>query len=93
MSFGNPQKCITTNSAVLAGAVYVFVRSGDTWAQQAYLKARNADAGDRFGDAVSLSADGSTLAIGAFGEASVASSVGGDQNDNSADNAGAAYLF
>ena len=52
------------DSAPGAGAVYVFVRSGDTWIQQAYLKAPSIDADDNFG-VVSLSRDGSTLAIGA----------------------------
>jgi hypothetical protein len=32
-----------------AGAAYVFVRSGTTWSQQAYLKASNAEASDYFG--------------------------------------------
>jgi hypothetical protein len=31
-----------------AGAAYVFVRSGTTWSQQAYLKASNAEASDHF---------------------------------------------
>ena len=33
--------------------------------QVLYIKATNADPGDLFGDAVALSADGSTIAIGA----------------------------
>jgi hypothetical protein len=49
-----------------AGAVYVFVREGDEWQQQAYLKAPNAGAGDAFGHSVAL--DGNTLAVGAPGE-------------------------
>src|SRR4029453_14805569 len=32
-----------------AGAVYVFVRSGGRWTQQAYIKASNAQTSDRFG--------------------------------------------
>ena len=31
------------NSALWAGAAYVFVRSGGVWSQQAYLKASNTD--------------------------------------------------
>ena len=42
------------NSATNAGAAYVFVRSGTTWTQQAYLKASNTDAGDEFGAAVTI---------------------------------------
>jgi trimeric autotransporter adhesin len=40
-----------------SGAAYVFVRSGDTWSQQAYLKASNTEAGDQFGRSVAVSAD------------------------------------
>ena len=81
------------NSAELAGAVYVFRRSGATWTQEAYLKASNTDADDLFGCSVALSADGSALAVGACGEASAATGVGGDQADNTAPSAGAVYMF
>ena len=37
------------DSAPEAGAVYVFVRNGSSWAQQAYIKASNPGAGDHFG--------------------------------------------
>jgi hypothetical protein len=81
------------NSAESAGAVYVFVRTGTRWAQQAYVKASNADAGDQFGWSVALNHDGSTLAVGAQSEASGAAGVNGNQADNGAADAGAAYLF
>src|SRR5437764_1205014 len=76
-----------------AGAVYVFTRSGTTWAQQAYIKASNAELGDIFGVSVSLSADGNLLAAGAYGEASSASGIDGSQADNTMSNAGAVYTF
>ncbi|TMQ12317.1 MAG: hypothetical protein E6J91_21060 [Deltaproteobacteria bacterium] len=76
-----------------AGAVYVFVRSGASWAQQAYIKASNTDINDRFGTGLGISADGSTLAVGADGEASAASGIDGNQADNSAPGAGAVYVF
>jgi hypothetical protein len=81
------------NAAGNAGAVYVYTRSGPTWSQQAYIKASNSGAGDFFGDSVALSADGSTLAVGAPGEASAASGIGGNQASNSASGAGAVYVF
>jgi cysteine-rich repeat protein len=81
------------NSMILAGAVYVFTRSGTTWVQQAYLKASNTGARDEFGWSVALSADGSTLAVGARGEDSAATGIGGNQADDSAGNAGAVYVF
>ncbi|TQV65760.1 hypothetical protein FKG94_28130 [Exilibacterium tricleocarpae] len=47
---------------------------------------------DYFGSAVSLSGDGNTLAVGASGEDSEVTSIGGYQGDNSANEAGAVYL-
>ncbi len=79
------------NSASGAGATYVFVRSGTTWGQQAYLKASNTDAGDLFGSSVGVSSD--TVVVGAFFESSNATGVNGDQLNNSAFVSGAAYVF
>ena len=79
------------NSAPEAGAAYVFVRSGTTWSQEAYLKASNTDASDLFGSSVAASFD--TVVVGTFREDSSGSGVGGDQSDNSASDAGAAYVF
>jgi len=81
------------NSALYSGAVYVFTRSGNNWTQQTYVKASNTEANDGFGTSVSLSADGNTLAIGASGESSIATGIGGDQADNSAGGSGAVYLY
>lgn len=81
------------NSADEAGAVYVFTRSGDAWTQQAYIKASNTDAYDRFGWSVSLSADGNALAVGAEREASNATGIGGNQANNFGLNSGAVYAF
>ena len=76
-----------------SGAVYLFTRTGDTWAQKAYVKGTNTDAYDEFGSAPALSKDGKVLAIGARGEGSAAKGVNGDQKDNSAMGAGAVYVF
>ena len=81
------------NSAGSSGAAYIFTRNGNTWAQQAYIKASNTGAGDRFGDSLSLSDDGNTLAVGAWIEQSNASGINGNQADNSADYSGAVYVF
>jgi len=78
------------NSAPDSGAAYVFVRTGTTWSQQAYLKASNADAYDEFGP---VAIAGDTIVIGAPGEASSAIGVNGDQSDKSAPGSGAAYVF
>jgi hypothetical protein len=77
-------------SADDAGAVYVFVRSGSGWTEQAYIKASNAESFDQFGNAVALSADGNTLAVAAYFEGG---SAAGDPGDNSRPQSGAAYVF
>jgi hypothetical protein len=79
------------NGAQFSGAVYVFVRSGTTWTQQAYIKASNTGAFDLFGRRLALS--GETLVVGAPSEASNATAVNGNQADNTAMRAGAAYVF
>ncbi|WP_179959377.1 cadherin-like beta sandwich domain-containing protein [Marinobacter changyiensis] len=82
---GNPN-----DDASEAGAVYVFYRSGGVWSEQAYIKASNADSGDRFGFSVAL--DGDTLVVGAFSEDGDANSTAASPNDN-AQSAGATYVF
>jgi hypothetical protein len=90
----------TSNAASDSGAVYVFRRSAGVWAQEAYLKASNTggsdpirNGGDEFGTSVTLSADGSALAVGAYLEDSAATGVGGDQMSNAASDSGAVYVF
>ena len=85
--FGNE----ADNNAMDSGAAYVFIRAGSTWVQQAYLKASNTDADDRFGYFVGLS--GSTAVVGATNEDSNATGVGGTQSNNSVSNAGAVYIY
>src|SRR6266852_3919945 len=80
-------------SVYSSGAVYVFIRSGEGWSQQAYIKASNPGQGYKFGHVVSLSQDGNTLAVSAYYEASAAKGINGDQNDHSIPQAGAVYVF
>lgn len=80
-----------SNSSRNSGAAYVFVRHGTNWTQQAYLKASNTGANDDFG--VSVAVSGNTVVVGADQEDSNATGVNGDQGNNSASNAGAAYVF
>ena len=86
-----PAAAQNDNSASFSGAAYVFQRSGETWTQQAYLKASNTDAHDLFGSSVALSGD--TLAVGAPAEDSRATGVDSIQADNSVDSSGAVYVF
>jgi ketosteroid isomerase-like protein len=84
------------NSASASGAVYVFKRdaNGD-WIQDAYLKASNAEGSDQFGYSVAIS--GSTIVVGAGGEASnqttITNTDGLASSNNSAYSSGAVYVF
>ena len=70
-----------------SGAAYVFVREGDTWSQQAFLKQSNnflfmtpgglADSQDNFGGSVAVSGD--TIAIAASLEDGGSQGINGDQ--------------
>lgn len=60
---------------------------------RAYFKASNADWGDTFGWDVSLSGDGSTLAVGAPAEESDAAGINQAQDNNQGFGSGAVYLF
>jgi hypothetical protein len=82
------------NSAPKSGAVYVYRRSGAIWAQEAYIKAANAESEDTFGVSVSLSGD--SLAVGADGEDSNQTTITNGATpsaDNSAAMSGAVYVY
>ena len=76
----------TNNAAAGSGAVYVFVRNGESWFQTAYVKASNVGAGDSFGTDVDI-LDNSFL-VGAPGEDSTIDPTSDDLTD-----AGAVYFF
>jgi hypothetical protein len=71
----------------------VFVRSGTTWSQQAYLKPAavgSTQANDRFG--ISVAVAGDTVVVGATGEDSSTTGINSTP-DEGANAAGAAYVF
>jgi len=91
-----------------SGAAYIFENTNSLWTQAALLRASNAGGsymceacaelacptsgeGDGFGVSVAISGD--TVVVGAPGEGSAATGVDGDQSDDSAPAAGAAYVF
>ena len=102
--FGN-RVAVSANGTTLAvgaygeggntGAVYVFIRTGSTWSQQARITAPNGEANDYFGNAVALSADGNTLAIGADGESGNQTGTFATMpaTNNLASNSGAVYVY
>ncbi|TGL53673.1 hypothetical protein EHQ55_00765 [Leptospira meyeri] len=90
----NGEGASSDNSLGLAGAVYVFQRTGSTWSQQAYIKAPNEEASDQFG--ISVAIDGDTIVVGANLEDSNQTTITNGptaSGDNSASNAGAVYVF
>jgi len=83
------------DSAVNAGAVFIFRELAGVWSQDAYLKPLNTGAGDLFGSSLAISSAGDRLAVGALKESSDASGIDIDNNafnDNSPDS-GAVYIF
>ncbi len=66
-------------TALTAGSIYVFTRSGTTWTQQQKIQSSDAAENDRFGKSVSI--DGDTIVVGAHYE------------DDTAANAGSIYVF
>src|SRR5256885_8119 len=72
-----------------SGAVYVFVRDGNTWSQQAFIKSSNPDKEDWFGARLTLSGDGNALAVGAQVEDGGSKGINGDQKNQSAEDTGA----
>jgi hypothetical protein len=93
------QRWLTTRYIVLACNPAGCTRSDEIYPRDlmldsiGYFKASNTDAGDHFGSAIAMSADGSTLAVAAEGEASGSSGVNAGEYDDSAPNAGAVYVF
>ena len=64
-----------------AGAAYIFQWNGTAWYEQQKILASNAEAGDYFGNSVSISSDGNTAIVGA------------NMEDDGGSWAGAAYIF
>jgi trimeric autotransporter adhesin len=84
----------SNNNAVGSGAVYLFERTGATWAQTVYLKSDAPAAikgGDLFGYSVALNANGTALAVGSYDEGSAAGING--PFDNKLGGSGAAFVY
>ena len=88
-SIGENQQDDTLNAS---GAVYVFARAGESWSQQAYLKASNSEGGDLFGFAVDISADGTTLVASSYDEDGGTRVINGP-DDNLRGASGALFVF
>lgn len=77
-----------------AGAVYIFVRDAQgEWSEQAYIKSPVPKPETYFGEHIALSGDGNTLAVASPWEKSDAVGIGGDPDDHSAQQSGAAFVY
>jgi hypothetical protein len=74
-----------------SGAAYLYAKENEDWKLSAYLKAANADTNDMFGASAALS--GETVVVGAIFEASSATGVNGNQENNGSSTAGAVYFL
>ncbi|EGW53566.1 hemagglutinin protein [endosymbiont of Tevnia jerichonana] len=85
----------TNSTASNAGAVFVYERSGASWASKTFVKSSNTDSKDSFGWGMAISGDGGTLAVGAYREDSSATGINPTPGtDATADeNVGAVYLY
>ena len=90
----NGSSASADNSNADSGAVYIYTRSGTTWSQQAYIKAANSGAGDKFGSQICLYGD--TLAVAASSEDSNQTTITNGataSGDNSRSDSGAVYIY
>ncbi len=71
----------------------VIQRSTTALTERAFVKASNTHADLRFGASIALSADGLVMAVGATGDASNATGIGGSTTDTSAPRSGAVAVF
>ena len=83
------------NTSIHSGAAYVFIKRHDSWVQEAYLKASNADAYDYYGHSVAVYGD--ILIVGAYDEDSSAAGInchdGSASDNNDSGQSGAVYVF
>jgi hypothetical protein len=63
VAIGAPNKSVNL-ATPYRGAVYIFVRSGTTWTQQARLVASDGSSYNEFGSSLSISSDGNYLVVG-----------------------------
>ena len=80
----NEYGCVDSNEVSVATGIAAAI---------GYIKASNTGANDYFGVSVALSANGGTLAVGAYSEDSNATGIDGDQSNNAASDSGAIYVY
>jgi hypothetical protein len=71
------------------GAVYVMHREGYTWVRGIRIPQSHPDLGDYYGATLSMSNDGTVLAVGVERDSSAGTGANADPSDNSAPASGA----
>jgi len=89
----SPGSDSSDGSVTDVGGVFVFKRSASTWTEDAYLRDPTGVSSDNFGEKLSLSADGTRLAISNPRDSSSSAGIGGDETDTSMSNAGSVYVY
>ncbi len=92
---GEPGSGVMDNVVASSGAAVVYVRRGGHWIEQAWLKPTDSVTGDSFGYSVSVSADGTVLAVGAPFRVEENAVTEQPESDHSAEllTSGLAYIF
>src|SRR5207244_8125125 len=75
------------------GALYVFVNTNGTWAQQAYIKSSNVRVNDQLGMRLAVSRDGNVLVASSMLQGGGGRGANANQQDFSAEESGAVYVF
>lgn len=88
---GRPLESGAGDNNIRAGAVYLFNHGDSGWEFLQRIVSNNLDIGDAFGSSVYL--DGNQLIVGAPDENGGGIAVDDSEQDNSRENAGAAYIF
>ena len=86
----NSEQAENTAPDAGAGALHIFTRNDAVWGQESSVEASNSDG---FGFSVGLSADGSTLAVGASSEEASATGIDSMQENNIVLGAGLVSLY
>jgi hypothetical protein len=76
-----------------AGAAFLFRYADDSWNGQTYIKSSVPGDGDNLGFSIDMDEAGSTIAIGAPGEAGSGSFGSAEPDDDGASKSGAVYLY
>ena len=81
------------NDAPSSGCAYLLVRTGTTWRHETYIKAANTEQSDRLGWSATVNEDASLIALSSVFESSNSAGLNGNQSDNSANAAGAVFVY